>query len=389
MVLKNGFEDGEDGNEELIQEPSLRETIAAAFKENKENPEVVEINGVPETADQKAERLRDKNGQFKSADANNIDIKTQDPLKIPDANSKTAAELNQNAAPVVAAAPSPPRGWSAQSKSEFAMLPPHIQQDVMKREQEVDAGFAKYKGLDKHVTDFKEAGVEPEHAIAAYRAAEQSLANDFPAGIVGLCQQFDIHPLKLAEHLIQVFRKPGTGAAPQQQVGPDGKLVNVQSGATFSPEAQQLIARLEAQVVRLSKSDNARTQKEQQQQIGVIESEIDRFMSDPKNLYIDNVVDDMVGIIQSKKASGVNITNQEAYDAACWLNPDVRAILVKEQVEATSKGSRDKAAQKASQARKAALSVTGAPGSSSDSGGPEKSLREVLKDAFAEQRGNV
>lgn len=387
-MLVNGKEVDDDTNVEVTApEPSLRDTIQAAFKESATNTEAaaaLDANApAGETVEQRAARARAANGQFtKQLDTTVIDTKAvTDPKAIPDANAKTAADLAAGQQQQQNATPTPPRGWSPASKALFATLPPAVQADIHKREMDVDAGFAKYKGLDKHVTDFKNAGVEPEHAIAAYRRAEQLLVNNFDEGVVGLCQQFGTHPLKLAESLINMFRKPGQQ---QQQVqnGPDGKPLPQQAQL---PADHPLVVEVKRLGQRLSKYESAEQQKEHKN----VENDINTFLSDPAHVYADNVIDSMVDLIKQGKMTGNVRPLKEVYDAACWLNPEVRQILINEQIAAQSKGAIKKAKDATNQARNAAASVTGKPAGNTEGSAKDKTLRETIKEAYDASVGSA
>lgn len=375
-MLINGKEVDDDTNiEAAAPEPSLRDTIQAAFKESETKDAVtaaLDANApAGETVEQRAERARAANGQFaKDPNATIVDPKAiTDPKAIPAANAQTTAGQQQQASSV----PTPPRGWSPASKALFATLPPAIQADIHKRELDVDAGFAKYKGLDKHVQDFQAAGVTADQAVTAYRHAEQLLVKNFDEGIVGLCKQFNTHPLKLAESLINMFRKPGTQPVTVQGQQPQGQPQQQQTG--LDPETKRYLQSLET---RISKYET----KEQQKEYKSVETDINSFLTDPAHIYADNVIDSMVDLIKQGRMTGNVRPLKEVYDAACWLNPEVRQILINEQIVAQSKGAIKKAKDATTQARSAAASVTGKPAGNTDSDPKNKTLRETIKEAY-------
>lgn len=375
-MLVNGIEVEE---EVVAPEPSLRETIEAAVKESAVKDAAGSLEEIPgETVEARAARARDAAGKFtKDPNATVIDQKLiTDPKTIPPANAKTTEQLASEAGQQQQSTPQPPRGWSPASKAAFATLPPSVQADIHKREMDVDAGFAKYKGLDRHVTDFKNAGVEPEHAIAAYRQAEQLLVKNFDEGVVGLCHQFQKHPLDLAKYLVENFL-------------PAGKKLNVggqqpQNGADNQLPANHPVM---VELNRISKRLERYESKDQQKEHQAIGNDIDSFLKDPAHIYADNVIDSMVDLIKQGKMTGNIRPLKEVYDAACWLNPEVRQILIDEQIAAKSKGAIAKTKAATTQAKAAAASVTGRPAGNTEGTPKEKTLRETIKEAYDESAG--
>ena len=70
-----------------------------------------------------------------------------------------------------------------------------------------------------------------------------------------------------------------------------------------------------------------------------INNDIAKFSVDPANRFFPNVRSLMSRIVQAGKPDGGDYNLQEAYDAACWLNTETRAILIEEM-----KGGQDKVA---------------------------------------------
>jgi hypothetical protein len=73
-------------------------------------------------------------------------------------------------------------------------------------------------------------------------------------------------------------------------------------------------------------------EKNEREQMNSQIAQIEAFKRDPKNRFFENVRQDMAKLFQTGKAD----TLQEAYDAACWLNPDIRAILIEEAEHGTA-----------------------------------------------------
>jgi hypothetical protein len=90
----------------------------------------------------------------------------------------------------------------------------------------------------------------------------------------------------------------------------------------------------------------------------------------------------MAVLVQAGKASDL----QQAYEAACWLNPEIRAILLEE----TAAGRNKAATATAVKAQNAAKAVTGAPSNSHAGDAPRQrnlSLDDEIRAAINAQRG--
>jgi hypothetical protein len=115
-----------------------------------------------------------------------------------------------------------------------------------------------------------------------------------------------------------------------------------------------------------------------------IENEISTFFADTKaHPYAENVADQMATLLKT----GVTKDLQEAYDAACWNNPEIRGLLINQQFTAKTADQAAKAKAVANQARLAGQSITGGPGTTPASGVPETDdLRGQIEQAFNASR---
>ncbi|MBY5442103.1 hypothetical protein HFO93_01095 [Rhizobium leguminosarum] len=316
------------------------------------------------------ERQRDEHGRFapretdKTAPAQQAAAAPKTAQTPPAATAAPAAQQTPQAQPQAseqqpAATHRVPPGWAPEAKAQFAALPPEVQAAISKREQEVDNGFRvlqDYKGLEEFTPIVRQAGTT--HADVMRKAIdwEQSLIRD-PINTV-------IHVAKMAGVNLQALvagqqdqilqRRP---QQPQQQ--PTPQPVNVE--ATVE------------QVLR--KRDT--------------ETQVNAFISDPANVHAEAVLDDMVALISAGRASSL----KDAYDAACWMRPDIRQQLISQAASATTV--QDQTSQRAAaadQARRASRSISGssAPGPTQGAGaGQPTSIRESLRTALHASNGRV
>ncbi|PDT19506.1 hypothetical protein [Rhizobium hidalgonense] len=248
-----------------------------------------------------------------------------------------------------------PPGWSAEAKAQFTSLPGEVQAAIAKREQEVDNGFRvlqDYRGLEEFTPLIRQAGMT--HADVMRRAIdwEKALIRD---------------PVNTVLHVAKV-------------AGVDlHALVNGQTGETLQRNAQQI----QPQPRSLNVEDTVEHVLRKRD----TETQVDAFLSDPANAHAEDVLDDMVALINAGRASSL----QDAYDAACWMRPDIRRQLISQTAQPLHQHQAQRAAA-ADQARRASRSISGssAPGPTRDAArGQPTSIRDSLRDAMRFSRGQV
>jgi len=117
----------------------------------------------------------------------------------------------------------------------------------------------------------------------------------------------------------------------------------------------------------------------EQQQVAQAQNTIEQFAADPKHEFLGEVRDLMADLIAAGKANNL----EDAYHSAIWATPETRKILLQRESEArvTAKTNR------AGAARRASLSVNGAPrgAGAGGIGNPNLSLRETIAAAIDAQ----
>ncbi|PDV89934.1 hypothetical protein CO652_00485 [Rhizobium sp. H4] len=353
----NGSEDLGTSNDKPV---SIRDSLRAAMESS-------ESGSAP--AGSAADRQRDEHGRFAPKDSDKTAPAQQQAAAAPKAAqtpaATTAAPAGQQTPQAqpseqqpTASAHRVPPGWSAEAKAQFASLPPEVQAAVAKREQEVDNGFRvlqDYKGLEEFTTIVRQAGTT--HADVMRRAIdwERSLQQD-PINTV-------IHVAKMAgvnlQALVAGQQDQILQRRPQAQPQPTPQPVNVEDTVE--------------QVLRKRDTEN----------------QVNAFISDPANVHAEAVLDDMVALISAGRASSL----KDAYDAACWMRPDIRQQLISQAAPANTVP--DQTSQRtaaADQARRASRSISGsfAPGPTKGAGAAQPtSIRDSLRSALHAARGQV
>ncbi|MBY3332520.1 hypothetical protein HFN98_18085 [Rhizobium laguerreae] len=350
----NGSEDLGTSTEKPI---SIRDSLRAAIDSADGNV----------SASSSTDRQRDEHGRFAPKEPDKG-------ATVPAAQQAAAASPKPADAPAAAAAQTPavapeqqpaatthrvPPGWSAEAKAQFGTLPPEVQAAVAKREQEVDNGFRvlqDYKGLEEFTPIVRQAGTT--HADVMRKAIdwEQSLIRD-PINTV-------IHVARMAGVNLQALV-----AGQQDQI-----LQRRPQQAQQQPTPQPV--NVEATVEQVLRKRDT-------------EAQVNAFISEPANVHAEAVLDDMVALISAGRASSL----KEAYDAACWMRPDIRQQLISQAAPAnTVQDQTSQRAAAADQARRASRSISGssAPGPTQGAGaGQPTSIRDSLRSALHAASGRV
>ncbi|OWV87358.1 hypothetical protein ATY75_03340 [Rhizobium sp. N122] len=360
----NGSEDldaslDKGGNDKPV---SIRDSLRAAISKP---------DGDATAKDNSGDRQRDEHGRFAPKDGavEKPTAATQTGTEAPKADQQPAGANAAPAAPQAAQTQAPavdqqqatqhrvPPGWSAEAKAQFATLPPEVQAAVAKREQEIDNGFRvlqDYKGLEEFTPIVRQAGTT--HADVMRKAIdwETSLQRD-PVNTV-------IHVAKIAGVNLQA-------------------LVNGQTDQILQRQPQQVQQQPRPQPVNVEATVEHVLRKRD------TETQVSAFISDPANAHAEAVLDDMVTLISTGRASNL----KDAYDTACWMRPDIRQQLINQTAQPAPDPNAQRAAA-ADQARKASRSISGssAPGPSRDAtAGQSTSIRESLRTALHAARGQV
>jgi hypothetical protein len=253
----------------------------------------------------------------------------------------------------------PPASWTPASKAKFATLDPDIQKEILKRETDVEKGFRERSQREK--------AFEPlEQLIAPRRAQWAAQGMDEASAIKTLLAAQDLleqDPRKGLEFLARSYGVSLNTAQPQ------GQPYQAQPSSDSHPE----IATLKQQLQVLQS-------QVQEAQTAPIKSQIEAFFNDPANIYAENVRPEMALLLSNGQAGDL----PEAYAKACRMRDDIWPLLQPAPAALSGHQMQDKAAQ----ARRAAVSVTGSPGKSPipKSNG---SIEDDIRAAFQEVAGSA
>lgn len=347
----NGSEDfGAFDDKSLSDRPvSIRDSLKAAI-------DTVDANGPGDISGQPRDG---ENGRFTTKGQEQA-AAAQRAGQAPAANATSAQQqtlqMQSREQPAAIGSRVPP-GWSAEAKAQFGSLPGEVQAAIAKREQEVDNGFRvlqDYKGLEEFTPIVRQAGMT--HADVMRRAIdwEKALIHD-PVNTV-------VHVARMAGVNLHALVN-----------GQTGEVLQRQQQSQSQPQPRSI--NVEATVEHVLRKRDTETQ-------------VDAFLSDPANAHADDVLDDMIALVNAGRAFSL----QDAYDAACWMRPDIRQQLISQTAQASVPQQQAQRAAAADQARRASRSISGssAPGPTRDAArGQPTSIRDSLRDAMRFSRGQV
>lgn len=269
----------------------------------------------------------DPNKPETEAEGDDADDEIQASDEPDDDADKPETEEGEQETPVI----DPPKFWSADMKEQWSNLPPQIQEYVSQREREAqvqisrmgnELGRAKpvVETVAKYQHEFDRHGVSFQDGMERLMQAQRILDQNPLQGLAAIAQTYGIN-------LAQAF-------SPQQQnVDPNYAAM------------QQRYQQMHAALTNQQREQYAQQIAEQRQLSEWAQSHLAEW-ADGKE-YLDHVREDMAVLLQSGRASDFD----DAYEKACWANPEIRSKITAQQAEAEAK-ERQKAEEKAAKEAK-------------------------------------
>lgn len=343
------MEGGDEGQDvptsSEAQDDSLDATLRAAFAEAEQTQD--------SAADEEAAavaRARDEKGRF----ATKTDAGTQkatDPAQQA-ANAQQSQTSEQT--PQQQYSPlNPLQSWNAQQREVFAKLPPEAQKIVHERAMQVEQHFTR---TAQQLASVQQQYRDIEETIAPY---EQKWAlNGVPRAAV-MKQLLEAQDFINRDPVAAIQWIASTTGVDLGQVG------------QMQPHVDPQIMTLQQQVEAMRAHIAEQQTYQQQQVLSSANQEIQNFASEtaqdgtPLRPHINEVSQEMASIVALLRSQNPHAPHrtilQEAYDRACWGNPQVRESLIQSQQAAAEAKRTAEERAKAQQAKKAGVSLSGAP----------------------------
>ena len=361
-------------------EPSLRDSLMEAVEAHSEPGEGGGEGGqeggsepaasVTEAAQGKP-RARDEGGRF---------TKDGQPPKgaKPAAPAPAAAKPGQQPPP--GQQPNPqtpapfkgPQSWKPAAREALAKAPPEVQQEVMRREGEIQRAMQDMAPLKRHRDGFQQLMAPYQAFIRAensndFQAIDNMMrtavalrtlpAQDRAKLMAGMCHQFGIDPNMLDQAWYALTQGNGQPAQlPTRQAQPNPQQFR-------DPRLDPII-----------EAFNQRQQAEYQD----TRSEMSKFAE--SHQFFDDVRPDMADIIELRAKRGLSTSWDQAYDLACQANEDVAPLY-----QQAKDAERARTGQPGTQrARAAAVSVRPSPGIRTPQQADPNDLRATLMESMQE-----
>lgn len=256
----------------------------------------------------------------------------------------------------------PPISWKTETKAKWDKLPREIQEEVTRRETEMEK---KFSSIDEE----RQFGRKLRETIAPYTPIINS-SGSTPEKAVG--------ELLTYAHILQTGTPQAKAQLLWQLAQRWGADMRITPQAASHPqfqlqELQQKLAKTQEELAGLPQ------RLQQQQEEAKLKAVIDAFAADPKNPHYERVKAVMASLLSSGGAKDM----QDAYDKACYADPDIRSSLLTEQKKAEEeKRIADKKAK--AEAARNASSMKSSPGMNGAGILPvvKRSLREELRANF-------
>lgn len=304
---------------------TLRQDLEAAMQTvaDKEVPETKveesvekEIKEPVETAEQKSTRERDEAGRFKKAEEKN-DAEVGEP----ETEQPVTGELK------------PPQSLKGEIKAKWQEVPDFLKQEFIRLET------TQAKGMSK-IAQTAKFGEEVMSEVQPYLAMIQSEGSSPRAAIRSLLNTAYMLRTAAPAQKKQLFHNLA------QQYGVD---LGQQTPVQVDPNLQYLLNRLNNLEQSQSGQLTAQTQAQEQE----IQGEIQSFSSDPAHPYFEEVRADMAHLLMLPEGGPKDL--KDAYDRACWANPQIRSLILSDQRKADEQ-KRKEELQKSIAGKKAAAS---------------------------------
>lgn len=213
-------------------------------------------------------------------------------------------QLNSEAVQAVGA----PKTWTKEALEKWAAVDPVVQQEILKREEDMFRGLEEYKGRAE-VGDAYTKVVEPfKPVLEKLQINPVDLFGNFAANHYTLSFGNEQQKLQLAAGLLENYQID---------------LIKLAQYIGDRPAPDSVEAKLD----RLLAQQNQPQRQPAQQPSGptpdqrnAVQQQIDAFAADPKNIYFTEVANDIVALLNAGAANSL----QEAYDKAVYANPVTR-----------------------------------------------------------------
>lgn len=262
---------------------SVNETAAAIFKS-----EETEGESTKGSAPSEGDALATKDEKTAAA-----------PPKEGETAVKSTGEENATEKPAIEVPAGAPKTWKPEAAAIWDKIPPEAQAEIQRREADMFKGIEQYKGA-------AEVGNKYQNVMAPY---------------ADVLKQYNVDPVEMTANLVKIHERLSFGSQEEREsivasiardYGVDLAKVGADQ-AFIDPEVQ----RLKDENARLLAKQQETVNKQRTTEFQTYLSAVEDFGKDPKNIYFNEVIEDMVPLLQNGIAKDI----ADAYQRAIRLNP--------------------------------------------------------------------
>lgn len=269
----------------MSEQTTLRDALegAVASVETPETPEVQPVTQAEptETAEQKADRLRDEKGRFAPKDAAKQAAPTEPEVPAPEPRK-------------------PPSSWKKDYWEAYQKLDPQVADYIAQREQQFASGVSTYKQEADRAREILEAIAPFQQELQQHNIRPSQWIGSLGAAHQRLVKGSDVEKLQMMSKLASDYRIPARLAVQ----GPDGQWQLLDERQLPPPQPQAPMAPDVDRIV-----DAKLQEREMMREIEAMKSNAEKYP------HFEQVRDTMAGLLQSGLAD--NLGN--AYEAAIRL----------------------------------------------------------------------
>lgn len=245
----------------------------------------------------------------KQTEAPVAEAAAETPAAVADAPATAAAE-----APAAQRKAKAPQSWNPAVREKFGTLPADIQDQIAKREGEINTKLAETAQERRVAQEFMQVAGPYSQFFQAQGINPMAATKDALNTLVMLRAG---NPAQKASLLANMVKQAGIDFKDF-----DAALERAfeQRTPTVDPELDQRLRRIE-QLAGQTQQQNVAQQQNQ------VNSVIEQFMRDPKNEFASDVAQEMVALLQAGQAADL----PSAYEKAIWTNANTRKVLLDRQ----------------------------------------------------------
>lgn len=309
----------------------LREALETAFEESEKEEEEVIEDAVqePEEKEQEEQKEEEVEEKAEEPEEEEVEEKTEEEVEEVEEEVEEEPEEEEDTTP-------PPNSWKAAAREQWKDLPKGVKDEVLRREEEIVRGLQGKNDAKKFKEEFDQTIRPFEQFIAADGHTPIESVKNLMQTAAGLRVGTPVQKAQIVAKVINDFGIDiqTLDTILSGQPAPENDVRGV-----VRQELAPIIQNLEKQ-----REDLRGTNEEKMQ------NEIDAFMRDPKNEFVNDVVEDMATILDINAARGKELTLAEAYEQACRYNPEIQKVI-------SMRSEKDRVKVK----KKAAVSISGSP----------------------------